>query len=368
MDKPSMIATIGVDDCGKEVTRDFERINNILVSGTVGSGKTNFAKNIILSLAENNRPRGFKLIVFDSKGVDYSDFSYTDFLYVPIITNGDRVAAALNWAVAEMKEREKKFYIEGKYDIASFNDEMTLMGKAEECIPHILIVLDDFAEVSHIPSVIDSVKTLLKGGRRTGIHIVIVTSTPTSSVINTELNGLIYCRISFATVNSKYSRMILGVDGAEELEYPGGMIFKNLGDIVACKTVVHSNFRDKLNQMNNPAMDRKNREAALEILERLERSVISEPLDKSESDELLNDAIDFILDLGKVSVSLLQRRFRIGYNRAARLIDIMEEMGIISLQDCTPYRTLVMTKDQVKAMMIPEVENTSIKDSHKIKD
>lgn len=326
--REGLIATIGVDENGNDVSKDFSNINNILVSGTVGSGKTNFVRSVLLSLVEKYDNEQIGLIIYDSKKLDYQEYSGSSYMIIPIIHDSEKISAAIYWLVAEARERIET-------------------NKKEK---HLFLILDDYEEISYDQNVAEGLKILLQLGRRTNIHAIVVTSTPSSNVVSGEIKSLLNCQVAFATVNATYSRMIIDDVGAERLEYPGGMIFKNHGDIVECKAVEYENYAtllrtaEKKNLLNIKNISNKATSIFTENQRNLFESIDNNEIGSTYGDELLMDAIELVIDSGKASVSMIQRRFRIGYNRAARIIDMMEDMGVVGPQDGSEPRRVLMTR------------------------
>ena len=277
---------------------------------------------------------------------------------IPVVTDPTKAAAALNWAVAEMEERYNKFHIEGAKDLASYNDLVKMNDEPDKVMPQIVIVIDELADLMMAASsqVQDSICRIAQKARAAGMHLIVATQRPSVDVITGVIKANIPSRIAFAVSSHVDSQTILDEKGAEKLVGKGDMLFRPMGQgeptrIQGCfvsdreVNAVIDYVKSQVEGYNDPKQQ--------EILARIERSDTngSESKDKADmGDELLMDSIELVIDSGKASVSMLQRRFRIGYNRAARIVDMMEDMGVVGPQDGSSPRKVIMTREEFEEL------------------
>lgn len=346
-----LIVPLGVTENEEIVFKDFSKIPHILISGTTGSGKTTFIQSLISAITLQYSHEKVKFLIFDSKMVDYGIFNSSANLLVPVIINQGKVAGALGWLNSEVNHRIKM-----KQEGCSLNEE-----------PEIFLIIDDYSDLSNNESVINELFNLLKTGRLVKIHCIISTSTPTAKIISTELKENIPCRIAFKTVSKTASRMILDENGAETLKIPGEIIFKGQNQNIKCQClyVKENEISAILKALNkkDPEIDslgkmaqelfsgEKNNSYEKSLIDAIEKNNYIEKntaLNKNISDEdpMLNDAIKVVIKNGMASTSILQRNLKLGYARAARLIDIMEERGIVGPYEGSKPREVLITKEQ----------------------
>jgi S-DNA-T family DNA segregation ATPase FtsK/SpoIIIE len=304
-------------------------------------------------------PDEVKLILIDPKVVELSNYNGIPHLLIPVVTDPTKAAAALNWAVAEMEERYNKFHIEGAKDLASYNDLVKMNDEPDKVLPQIVIVIDELADLMMAASsqVQDSICRIAQKARAAGMHLIVATQRPSVDVITGVIKANIPSRIAFAVSSHVDSQTILDEKGAEKLVGKGDMLFRPMGQgeptrIQGCfvsDREVNSVIDYVKSQVEGTGQDARQ----AEILARIERSDTNGSSAKEQSnggDELLMDAIELVIDSGKASVSMLQRRFRIGYNRAARIVDIMEEMGVVGPQDGSSPRQVIMTREEFEQL------------------
>jgi len=330
----SLVANLGLDVAGDTVAKDISNYSNVLISGTTGSGKTSFVISLLLSLMTNYSPDRIKFVIFDSKGIDYNFMHSSGYMLTPILYDSrkfNRTAAIL---VDEAEKRIEVGTTEGR--------------------PDIFFIVDDYADVSSIDDVSLTMQRLLKLSRVAKIHVIMVTATPSSSIIPTEIKALIPYRIAFTTASPQASQMILGESGAERLSYPGEYILKCGGDLQKYTAICFDNPHAEIKRITDKNLS--NSSALTAIAEDIfsgeeEKLKISKEnaikrMSSEPRDELTEDAIAFILKSRQASVSMLQRRFRIGYNRAARIIDEIEEIGVIGPSMGDRPRHVLLTEDE----------------------
>ncbi len=357
--KSKISFAVGKDISGDPIVANLKDMPHMLIAGSTGSGKSVCINSILVSLLYKATPDEVKLILIDPKVVELSNYNGIPHLLIPVVTDPTKAAAALNWAVAEMEERYNKFHIEGAKDLASYNDLVTMNGEPDKVLPQIVIVIDELADLMMAASsqVQDSICRIAQKARAAGMHLIVATQRPSVDVITGVIKANIPSRIAFAVSSHVDSQTILDEKGAEKLVGKGDMLFRPMGQgeptrIQGCfvsDREVNSVIDYVKSQVEGQAPDTKQ----AEILARIERSDANGSSSKEQSnggDELLMDAIELVIDSGKASVSMLQRRFRIGYNRAARIVDIMEEMGVVGPQDGSSPRQVIMTREEFEEL------------------
>ena len=357
--KSKISFAVGKDISGDAIVANLKDMPHMLIAGSTGSGKSVCINSILISLLYKATPDEVKLILIDPKVVELSNYNGIPHLLIPVVTDPTKAAAALNWAVAEMEERYNKFHIEGAKDLASYNDLVTMNGEPDKVLPQIVIVIDELADLMMAASsqVQDSICRIAQKARAAGMHLIVATQRPSVDVITGVIKANIPSRIAFAVSSHVDSQTILDEKGAEKLVGKGDMLFRPMGQgeptrIQGCfvsDREVNSVIDYVKSQVEGQAPDTKQ----AEILARIERSDANGSSSKEQSnggDELLMDAIELVIDSGKASVSMLQRRFRIGYNRAARIVDIMEEMGVVGPQDGSSPRQVIMTREEFEEL------------------
>lgn len=345
---------IGVTEDGKVISQDLENIPHVLISGTTGSGKTAFIQSLLGALMLQYSPEKVKFLIFDSKMVDYGIFNSSANLLVPVITNQGKVAGALGWLNSEVNRRIKM-----KQEGRSLNEE-----------PEIFLIIDDYSDLSNNESVINELFNLLKTGRLVKIHCIISTSTPTAKIISTELKANIPCRIAFSTASKADSRMILDINGAETLLAPGGMIFKWQNELVKCQCLYVSDddMQIILNHQNQTIKEKEPDKDLNALGQQAEKMFAGVSVDSEspETDPMLKDAIDVVLEAGFASTSLLQRKLKLGYARAARIIDEMEERGIVSGYEGSNPRKVLINRQQLTGVETSDITNNAIVEKDKV--
>ena len=357
--KSKISFAVGKDISGEAIVANLKDMPHMLIAGSTGSGKSVCINSILISLLYKATPDEVKLILIDPKVVELSNYNGIPHLLIPVVTDPTKAAAALNWAVAEMEERYNKFHIEGAKDLASYNDLVKMNDEPDKVMPQIVVVIDELADLMMAASsqVQDSICRIAQKARAAGIHLIVATQRPSVDVITGVIKANIPSRIAFAVSSHVDSQTILDEKGAEKLVGKGDMLFKPMGQgeptrIQGCfvsdreVNAVIDYVKSQVEGFSDPKQ--------AEILARIERSDTNgsgNAKDQSSmGDELLMDSIELVIDSGKASVSMLQRRFRIGYNRAARIVDMMEEMGVVGPQDGSSPRQVIMTREEFEAL------------------
>ena len=324
---------------------------HLLIAGSTGSGKSVCINGIITSLLYKANPDEVKLILVDPKVVELGNYNGVPHLMIPVVTDPGKAAAALNWAVAEMTDRYKKFAEEGVRDLESYNEYVRANDETEKVMPQVVIIIDELADLMMAaPSQIEeSICRLAQMARAAGMHLIVATQRPSVDVITGVIKANIPSRIAFAVSSQVDSRTILDMQGAEKLVGKGDMLFNPMGMGKPVRIQGAFISDSEVNKVIDFVKDQV-QDAAYnqDVLTRIERNDVQGT--EEEADELLSDAIDLVVKSGQASVSMLQRRFRIGYNRAARIMDMMEARGIVSAQDGSRPRQVLLSEEELKQM------------------
>lgn len=351
--KSKITFAVGKDISGNNIVADLKSMPHLLIAGSTGSGKSVCINSIILSLLYKANPDEVKLILVDPKVVELGNYNGIPHLLIPVVTDPSKAAAALNWAVAEMTDRYKKFAENGVRDLETYNEAMRADGENDKVMPQVVIIIDELADLMMTaPSQIEeSIGRLAQMARAAGMHLIIATQRPSVDVITGTIKSNIGSRIAFAVSSQIDSRTILDMQGAEKLVGKGDMLFNPMGmgkPIRVQGTYVSDGEVNDVIQFVKGQVENPGAGYNADILTRIERS--NGPDGAEEADDLLPEAIDLVVRSGQASVSMLQRRFRIGYNRAARIVDMMEARGIIGPQDGSRPRQVLMTEAELEAM------------------
>jgi S-DNA-T family DNA segregation ATPase FtsK/SpoIIIE len=350
--KSKLAFAVGKDIGGNAVVADLAKMPHLLIAGATGSGKSVCINTIISSLLCKARPEEVKLVLIDPKMVELGNYNGIPHLLIPVVTDSTKAAAALNWAVAEMTGRYKKFASIGARDIASYNNIMKDSRQKEELLPQIVVIIDELADLMMVASsqVEDAICRLAQLARGAGMHLIVATQRPSVDVITGLIKANIPSRIAFMVSSQIDSRTIIDMPGAEKLVGNGDMLFKPQ-DLNKPKRIQAPFISDS--EVNNIIDHVKSQmegavEYSGEVMDHIERGNSYGGAD--ESDDLLPDCIEMVVRAGQASVSMLQRRFRLGYNRAARIMDMMESRGIVGPADGSKPRTILMTEAELDRM------------------
>jgi S-DNA-T family DNA segregation ATPase FtsK/SpoIIIE len=349
--KSKITFAVGKDISGKSIVADLKSMPHLLIAGSTGSGKSVCINGIIASLLYKSNPDEVKLILIDPKVVELGNYNGIPHLMIPVVTDPGKAAAALNWAVAEMTDRYKKFAEAGVRDLESYNESARANNEENKVMPQVVIIIDELADLMMAaPSQIEeSICRLAQMARAAGMHLIVATQRPSVDVITGVIKANIPSRIAFAVSSQVDSRTILDMQGAERLVGKGDMLFNPMGMGKPVRIqgafISDSEVHNIIDFVKSQVEETDYNQDILSRIERSESSTVEE-----DSDELLNDAIDLVVNSGQASVSMLQRRFRIGYNRAARIMDMMESRGIVSTQDGSRPRQVLMSKEEFEQM------------------
>ena len=312
-----------------------------MVCGFSGAGKTSFVQSVMTQLCSAQSPDDVRFIVYDAKAIDYSVFNGTPHMMLPVITDERKAAGAVLWLNTEVQRRIKTFFDAGTKDLAGYN------RKGASPLPRIFVVFDDFSSAGLDAQTVTALTNVLKNGRVAGIHCVIVTSMPSSQSLQKDIISNLPCRISFCVSNRADSRVAIEQNGAENLQVPGEMIFKYQNIFAKCQAV-YIPFADVQATMKSLCRQQKK---DLNQLGNMAANIFAEEkssqyTDELDGDEMLPAAVNVVLETGQASAAMLQRRLKIGYARAARIIDEMEEKGIVGPFMGSKPRTILITQEQ----------------------
>ena len=364
----SLSFAIGKDISGECVVGNIAKLPHMLIAGTTGSGKSVCLNSLLLSLLYKSTPEQVRLIMIDPKMVELGIYNGIPHLFVPVVTDPKKAAGALQWAVVEMLKRYRLFSEAGVRDLAGYNAHQKKTGG--ETMPQVVIVVDELADLMLVASkdVEESICRVAQMGRASGMHLIIATQRPSADVITGLMKANIPSRIAFAVSSAMESRIILDSAGAEKLIGMGDMLYSPLGSGKPMRiqgAYVSDEERedviDFIKRSSSP-------EYSEDILEQIEKAAEDkpsnggsgaaknqddeEPQAKSQFDELLPQAVDVIFETKQASVSMLQRRLKLGYSRAARLVDQMEQLGIVGPFEGSKPRQVLITKQQWQEMQL----------------
>ena len=345
--KSKISFVVGKDVSGRNIIADLHSMPHMLIAGATGSGKSVCINTIITSLLYKASPDEVKLVLIDPKVVELGSYNGIPHMLIPVVTDPKKAAAALNWAVNEMQQRYNKFAELGAKDLASYNQSVASAGEDDKVMPQIVIVIDELADLMMAASsqVEEAICRLAQKARAAGMHLIVATQRPSVDVVTGLIKANIPSRIAFSVSSQFDSRTIIDTAGAEKLLGKGDMLFS---PVEANKPIrIQGPY---ISETESAAViefvkDQSETEYREDVIQSIE--VSDKPVSQdSVADELTEDAIEFILKQKQASVSMLQRRFRIGYNRAARIIDEIEEMGIIGASDGSRPRQVLMTEEE----------------------
>lgn len=338
---------LGKDIGGNCVVSDLTKMPHMLIAGATGSGKSVCINTLIISILYKYSPEDVKLLMIDPKVVELNVYNGIPHLLIPVVTDPKKAAGALNWAVNEMTRRYKLFADNGVRNIEGYN-ELVAKGKLQSKLPLVVIIVDELADLMMVcpNDVEDYIGRLAQMARAAGMHLVIATQRPSVDVITGVIKANIPSRISFAVSSQIDSRTILDTAGAEKLLGKGDMLFYPVGESKPLRIQGAFISEDEVEKVVSFIKNQKSEvEYKTEILDHLDKEVSKNS--ESEEDELLNESIRIVVESGQASTSLLQRRLRIGYNRAARIIEQLEEKGIISAKDGSKPRQILVDKEKM---------------------
>ena len=355
---------VGKDIGGACIVGNIAKLPHMLIAGTTGSGKSVCMNSIIISLLYKASPDDVKLIMVDPKMVELGIYNGIPHLLIPVVTDPKKAAGSLQWAVTEMMRRYKAMSDAGVRDLESYNSIVESQDENGVKLPQIVVIIDELADLMLVAAkeVEESICRIAQMGRAAGIHLIIATQRPSADVITGLMKANIPSRIAFAVASAMESRIILDTQGAEKLVGRGDMLYAPIGagkplrvqgcfvsdeEVEAATSYVKSHYMTDYDQTVMEEIENKASQTGNS------KSTASDPEPNSaemDGDEMLPAAVDVILETGQASVSMLQRRLKLGYARAARIVDEMEEKGIVGPFQGSKPRSILVTKEQWEAM------------------
>lgn len=356
--KSKLTIGLGKDISGNPIIGDLANMPHLLIAGATGSGKSVCVNTIISSILFNAKPDEVKFLMIDPKVVELSNYNGIPHLILPVVTDAKKASIALNWAVNEMTRRYKLFAEQVVRDMKSYNKKAELAGL--EILPQIVVIIDELADLMMVaPNVVeDAICRLAQMARAAGIHLIVATQRPSVDVITGLIKANIPSRIAFSVSSSIDSRTIIDMGGAEKLLGRGDMLYYPVGASKPKRAQGAFMSDEEVEALVNYI---KNQNHEVTYNEEILDDVQSVNMNSDDVDEYLEDAIAFVIDTGQASASLMQRRFRVGYNRAARLIDSMEERGIIGPNRGSKPREVLISSDEYKSLVASnDLDDTQI--------
>lgn len=340
---------LGKDISGKPIVSSIDKMPHLLIAGATGSGKSVCINTIIMSILFRAHPDDVKLLLIDPKVVELSVYNGIPHLLIPVVTEPKKAALSLNWAVEEMEKRYKLFAKNNVRDIKSYNDKF--QNDKEKKLPSIVIIIDELADLMLVAAqeIEDLICRLAQMARAAGMHLIVATQRPSVDVITGTIKANIPSRISFAVSSQVDSRTILDMSGAEKLLGKGDMLFYP-SDLPKPIRVQGAFISDKeVERVVNFLKDQNLTGYDNEIIETIENDIELDGI-LGNYDELLPNAAYLVVEEGQASISLLQRRLKIGYARAARIVDEMESMGIVGSHEGSKPRKVLVSKDEIDSL------------------
>ena len=373
---------VGKDIGGSCIVGNIARLPHMLIAGTTGSGKSVCMNSIIISLLYKASPDEVKLIMVDPKMVELGIYNGIPHLLIPVVTDPKKAAGSLQWAVTEMLRRYKVMSDAGVRDLESYNGIVESQEENGKKLPQVVVIIDELADLMLVAAkeVEESICRIAQMGRAAGIHLIIATQRPSANVITGLMKANIPSRIAFAVASAMESRIILDTQGAEKLVGKGDMLYAPIGngkpkrvqgcfvtdaEVEAVATYVKSNFVTEYDQ---------------EVMEEIERKAVqtgnskpSDPAPEPTEDEMYNDemlpaAVEVILETKQASVSMLQRRLKLGYARAARIVDEMEEKGIVGPFQGSKPREILISAEQWETMRAGGTKQMEFSDLEEVEE
>lgn len=345
--KSKLTIGLGKDISGNAIIGDLANMPHLLIAGATGSGKSVCVNTIISSILFNAKPDEVKFLMIDPKVVELSNYNGIPHLILPVVTDPKKASIALNWAVNEMTRRYKLFAEQVVRDMKSYNKKAEL--NALEMLPQIVVIIDELADLMMVApnQVEDAICRLAQMARAAGIHLIVATQRPSVDVITGLIKANIPSRIAFSVSSSIDSRTIIDMGGAEKLLGKGDMLYYPIG---ASKPKRAQGAFMSDEEVEGLVAYIKNQNHEVAYNEEILDDVQSFGTNMEDVDEYLEEAIQFVVETGQASASLMQRRFRVGYNRAARLVDSMEERGIIGPTRGSKPREVLISLAELRAI------------------
>ena len=356
--KSRLAFAVGKDMGGKTVVTDLAKMPHLLIAGATGSGKSVCINTLIMSILYKASPEEVKLIMVDPKMVELSIYNGIPHLLIPVVTDPKKASGALNWAVAEMTNRYKKFTETGVRNIEGYNKKVKELQKSGEIdpetikkMPQIVIIIDELADLMMVApgEVEDAIVRLSQLARAAGIHLVIATQRPSVNVITGLIKANVPSRIAFSVSSGVDSRTIIDMNGAEKLLGKGDMLFYPAGYSKPVR--VQGAFISDSEISDVVEFLKENEDVAVydtEVTEKIESKLNSAAISQ-EKDEYFEAAARFVIEKDKASIGMIQRMFKVGFNRAARIVDQLADAGIVGPEEGTKPRKVLMSSEQLEA-------------------
>lgn len=363
--KSKLSVALGKDVAGKTIIADIGKMPHVLIAGSTGSGKSVCINSIITSIIYNAKPSEVKLVMVDPKVVELSVYNGIPHLLIPVVTDPKKAAGALAWAVQEMDDRYNKFAQKGVRDLKGYNKAIEKENENAK-LPQIVIIIDELADLMMVAAkeVEEAICRLAQKARAAGMHLVIATQRPSVDVITGLIKANVPSRIAFAVSSQVDSRTILDSTGAEKLLGKGDMLFYPVGASKPLRVqgafVSDDEVEKIVDFIKMNAGEVSYSEDIIESIEKSNKSdkeLLESEACEDDSDPFLQDAIETVIEIGQASTSFIQRRFKVGYARAGRIIDQMEERGIISGYQGSKPREVLMSKEKWEELKMQTSKN-----------
>ena len=377
--KSSVCFAVGKDINGNPIVGDIAKFPHVLIAGTTGSGKSVCTNSLIVSMLYKSTPEDVRFIMVDPKMVELAPYNGIPHLLIPVVTDPKKAAGALQWAVYEMMKRYQLFSNHGVKELSAYN-RLAEADPEMRKFPTVVVVIDELADLMLVAAkeVEESICRVAQMGRAAGMHLVIATQRPSADVITGLMKANIPSRIAFAVASSLESRIILDNTGAEKLVGKGDMLYAPLGEGKPRRVQGCFISADEIERV--VSFVKENGEASYDkdVIDKIEQNVAEKerggkgggsaaPADDApadDADEMLGAAIEVVMETGQASTSMLQRRLKLGYSRAARIVDQMEERGIVGPFEGSKPRALLITKEQwqelkMKGQELPKAPDDS---------
>lgn len=358
--KSSVAFAVGKDIAGNNIIGNIAKLPHVLIAGTTGSGKSVCTNSLIVSLLYKSTPDEVRFIMVDPKMVELAPYNGIPHLLIPVVTDPKKAAGALQWAVYEMMKRYKLFSERNVKDLAGYN-ALAAADETLKKLPSVVVVIDELADLMLVAAkeVEESICRVAQMGRAAGMHLVIATQRPSADVITGLMKANIPSRIAFAVASSLESRIILDTTGAEKLVGRGDMLYAPLGEGKPRRVQGCFISAEEIDRVVGFVKANGAAQYDESVIDKIEQAVAEkekggkgapsgaapEPV-ADEGDELLPAAIDVVMETGQASVSMLQRRLKLGYSRAARIVDEMEQRGIVGPFEGSKPRQLLITREK----------------------
>ncbi len=359
--KSNLTTALGLDISGNTITCDIASMPHLLIAGTTGSGKSVCINTMLTSILYKAKPDEVKMIMIDPKQVELDVYNGIPHLISPVVSDPKKAAGALKWAVGEMLNRYKLFTETSSRNIHAYNEQA--IAKGEKPMANILIVIDELADVMMCAphEVEEAICRLAQMARAAGMHLIVATQRPSVDIITGTIKANIPSRIAFAVGSQVDSRIILDAPGAEKLLGKGDMLYQPIGKNKALRLQGCYVSDSEIKAVTDFVKGESQTNYDQEVIEQIEKNAaetnqpaegVSHADGGDDRDPMLHDAIEVVVDAGLASVSLLQRRLKLGYSRAARIVDEMESMGVVGPYEGSKPRKVLLTREQWQEMLM----------------